>query len=460
ALRLLKLVNSLLDFARLEAGRMAAAYVPTDLALLTEELAGVFRSTIEHAGLKLVVACPPLPEQVYVDRDMWETIVFNLLSNAFKFTFEGTIEVVVRQAGTHAELQVRDSGIGIAADELPRLFERFHRVTDARGRTFEGSGIGLALVQELVALHGGIIQVHSTLGQGTTFVVTLPFGSAHLPQHQIGEAPAARSGSARGSAYLEEARRWLPDETAVELDESVPDSSMPSVTGDRAYILLADDNADVRAYIRRLLSPLYHVEAVADGMAALKAAQARRPDLVLADVMMPGMDGFTLLRELRADPHLQTVPVILLSARAGEEARVEGLAARADDYLTKPFSARELLARIAARLELARLRTQLDQERAALATLFSQSPVPIAILHGPQLVFELANLAYTRVVGRNDLVGKPLLQALPETAQQGFAELLHQVMATGEPVVGHETLLRLARRPGQELEDTYWTFIY
>jgi PAS domain S-box-containing protein len=365
ALRLLKLVNTLLDFSRIEAGRIQAAYQPTDLAELTAELASVFRSAVERAGLKLVVDCPPLPEPVYVDREMWEKIVFNLLSNALKFTFEGAIEVVVRKAGSSAELTVRDTGTGIPPDELPRLFERFHRVSGARGRTFEGTGIGLALVQELARLHGGEVRVESTLGRGSAFHVTIPLGAAHLPADRIGHG-GAQEAQSHNLAYVEEALRWLPEGQEPRTENQEPlevfqaNGSQFSVLGSSpgGRILLADDNADMREYVRRLLSGRYTIETVADGAAALAAARERPPDLLITDVMMPQLDGFGLLHELRADPRTSEVPVVLLSARAGEEARVEGLAAGADDYLVKPFSARELLARVESLLELARLRRE------------------------------------------------------------------------------------------------------
>ena len=181
ALRQLKLVNTLLEFSRIEAGRIEASFEPTDLSTLTTELASVFRSTVERAGLTLVVDCPPLPVPVYLDRAMWEKVVLNLLSNAFKFTFDGQIEVSLRLVEKRAQLTVRDTGTGIPEEELPRLFERFHRVKNARGRSFEGSGIGLAFVKELVRLHGGDVSVQSTVGRGSAFLVTIPLGSAHLP---------------------------------------------------------------------------------------------------------------------------------------------------------------------------------------------------------------------------------------------------------------------------------------
>ena len=417
SLRLLKLVNTLLDFSRIEAGRIDAVYEPVDLAKLTTDLASVFRSAVERAGLKLVVDCQPLSEPVYVDREMWEKIVLNLLSNAFKFTFEGEIEVrlriadcglrieepagnerstgqsaiiheKVREKGVQsairnpqsAILTVRDTGTGIPEAEAPRLFERFHRVKGARGRSYEGSGIGLALVQELVKLHGGEVRVESEVDRGSEFTVMIPLGKAHLPAERIGAARDLASTGLRGEAYVEEALRWLPSEAErrregetegqreVQREEeverqkeamqslSVSPSFPLSVSPSSTRILLADDNADMREYVRRLLGGQYEVEAVADGEAALNAIRERMPDLVLTDVMMPHLDGFGLLRELRADERLKTIPVILLSARAGEEARVEGMEAGADDFLVKPFIARELLARVEAHLKLHRVR--------------------------------------------------------------------------------------------------------
>ncbi len=445
--RLHKLVNTLLDFSRIEAGRAQASYTPTDLAAFTAELASSFRSAIEKAGLKLILSCPPGAPPAYVDRDMWEKIVLNLLSNAFKFTFEGEIEVRLRQTAQRIELVVRDSGTGIPAAELPRIFERFRRVEGARSRTHEGTGIGLALVQELVRQHGGTVQVDSAEGTGSTFTVSMPAGKAHLPAERIG-AERLLAPSAIGAApFVEEALRWLPD------------AEPPPAPGSaRPRIVWADDNADMREYVRRLLGARYEVHAVTDGAAALAAARALRPDLVLADVMMPRLDGLDLARSLRADPQTQAIPVILLSARAGEEARIEGLAAGADDYLYKPFSARELMAQVAARLELGRLQARLRQERADLEALFAQTPVPTAVLRGPELLFEMANPAYRQVVGGRELVGKPLLEALPEARGQGFDELLRQVLRSGTPHVGRETLVRLARNG--TLEDTYFTFIY
>jgi PAS domain S-box-containing protein len=357
ALRLLKLVNTLLDFSRMEAGRVRARFAPVDLAVLTADLASAFRSAMEGGGLRFDVDCPPLGEPIYVDHDMWEKIVLNLLSNALKFTFEGAVRVALRRVGERVEFTVSDTGAGIPEHELPSLFERFHRIEGTRARTHEGSGIGLALVRDLVALHGGNIHATSRVGEGSTFTVTLRTGFAHLPADQVDTKQAsARASTSVASAYVKEALRWLPDTEDVA-------SSEVHASPDAAHVLLADDNSDMRAYVARLLRRQWHVEVVADGAEALAAARRRRPDLVISDVMMPNLDGFGLLRELRADPSLRAIPVILLSARAGEEARVEGVEAGADDYLVKPFSARELVARVGSLLQLTELRRVLDKER-------------------------------------------------------------------------------------------------
>ncbi len=368
-MRLLKLVNTMLDFSRIEAGRAQARYQPVDLGLLTAELASNFESLAQKAGLRLIVQCRGLAasEPAYVDRDMWEKIVLNLLSNAFKFTLQGEIEVRLEREDGQAVLTVRDTGVGIPVEELPRMFQRFHRVEDSRGRTHEGTGIGLALVQELVKLHGGTVSVASAMGEGSTFRVTIPLGKAHLDPSRVGKAGEAGSASMTPAAFVEEALRWLPDEPQGngQVLEHLEDGAFPETLAavaerfkGKPHILWADDNADMRAYVRRLLGDRFEVTAVPDGQAALEAARARRPDLILSDVMMPKLDGFGLLRELRADPQLRETPVILLSARAGQEARIEGMEAGADDYLIKPFSARELLALVESHLKMSLFRRQ------------------------------------------------------------------------------------------------------
>lgn len=370
-LRLLKLVNALLDFSRLEAGRVQARCELTDLGAFTTELASVFRSAVERAGMRLIVSCPTPALPVYVDREMWEKIVLNLLSNAFKFTAEGEIEVSLAAHGEAVELRVRDTGSGIPEQQLPQIFERFHRVEGARSRTHEGTGIGLALVRELVKLHGGEIAVSSQAGEGTQFTVSIPSGTAHLSPEHVQKSRSVSSSPSTGSLYLEEALRWLPELEPATLEADAEQRNAPgfsrrnmrrTAAGEMLpIVLLADDNADMREYVQRLLSAEYNVIAVADGDALLTAACEVKPDLVLSDVMMPGRDGFSALQILRTDPKTRTIPVILLSARAGTEARIEGLSAGADDYIAKPFSAKELLARVAALLELSKVRIAASQ---------------------------------------------------------------------------------------------------
>jgi len=385
-LRLLKLVNTLLDFSRIEAGRARAAYEPVDLSAFTAELASVFRSAVEKAGLQLDIDCPPMSEPAYVDREMWEKIVLNILSNAFKFTFDGGIEVKLRNTGTHFELTVRDTGTGIPADELPKVFERFHRVAGARGRTHEGSGIGLALVQELARLHGGAVVAESTYGEGATFRVRIPVGSNHLPQAQVGSAATQTSTAIGAQPFIEEALRWFPDtgsdDEPILWDAPAGERAEGGPAG-RSRILLVDDNADMRDYVRRLLGTRYDVQVAEDGEAALAAIEQQPPDLVLSDIMMPRLDGLGLLTRLRSNPRTSTLPIILLSARAGEESRVEGLQTGADDYVIKPFTARELLARVAANLDTARIRRNAakaaEASEARLAAVLQQLPVGVGV---------------------------------------------------------------------------------
>ena len=306
SLRLLRLVNTLLEFSRIEAGRGHATFQATDLSTTTIELASQFRSAVDKAGLRLEIACPPLPFEVHVDRAMWEKILFNLLSSALKFTFEG--------------------------------------------------GIGLALVKELVKLHGGELEVASVEGQGSCFTVRLPSGTGHLLPAQILSGPVAPPAASAAAAFVQEALLWTPAASA-------PEASCRSILGEgRPRILLADDNADMRDYLQHLMEGEYEVVAVPDGEAAFAAALACRPNLVLTDVMMPRLDGFGLLNQLRSDPRTRTLPVIFLSARAGEAARVDGVAQGADDYLVKPFTARELQARVSTHLALARVRGELEVE--------------------------------------------------------------------------------------------------
>ena len=373
-LRLGKLVNALLDFSRIEAGRSQARYEQVDLATLTADLASSFRAAFQRAGLAFEVDCRPLDEPAYVDREMWEKVVLNLLSNALKYTFAGSVRVTLSQEGGQAVLRVSDTGVGIPPQDMPRLFERFHRGTASRARSNEGSGIGLALVKELVGAawrphHGG--QRRRTPAPPSPS--RIPLGRAHLAPASVvpaGSGAPAAADPAAVDPYVQEALRWLPGAGATGAADPAAPAGQPGSDGqDMAAagparpgapvsVLVADDNADMREYLQRLLQTRYRVTAVADGQAALDAVRAAPPDLIISDVMMPGLDGLRLAQELRADPRTAGVPLLLLSARAGQEAAVEGLEAGADDYLVKPFAAQELLARVRANVDLARLRSR------------------------------------------------------------------------------------------------------
>lgn len=342
ALRLLKLVNALLDFSRIEAGRYDAKFVPTDLCAFTTEICSLFRSAIEHEGLTFDVTCEDCSESAFIDRDMWEKVVLNLVSNAFKFTQKGKISVRVLQTKDKFQLIVADTGSGIATSEQGNLFKRFHRLKAQNARTFEGTGIGLALVQELVQLHGGQISVTSDEGVGTEFTVEIPRGRAHLPPDEVTEEENAAE-LKHSQSFLEEMKTWF--------SEYSNNLNINQYDGLKQHIMIVEDNADVRAYLLRLLNLLWSAEAVPNGRAALEALKDRVPDLIVTDIMMPDIDGFELLRNIRASESLKKVPVIFLSARAGDEARAEGIEAGANDYLVKPFTVRELYARVAVQLQ-------------------------------------------------------------------------------------------------------------
>ena len=361
-------------------------------------------------------------------------------------------------------LTVSDTGVGVAESELPRLFERFHRIEGSRARTHEGSGIGLALVQELVRLHHGEIAATSEIGKGTTFSIAIPFGKEHLASSSIREPATVKADDVRprpanqSKIFADEMAEWLPEHPGAATAAAT--TAKAGGRDSEIRILVADDNSDMREYVARLIGARWTVETVSDGVAALESIRNRPPTLMVTDVMMPRMDGFALLREIRKDPATRRIPVVMLSARAGEESRIEGLEAGADDYIVKPFTARELIARIAARLDLHRLGTLLEKERSAIESLFEQTPVPIAVLTGPDVVYSIANQAYREVVGNRDVRRKPILEALPELKGQGFDTLAREVMRTGKPYIGREALVRLNRRGTGQLEDTYFTFIY
>ncbi|MEU7799242.1 ATP-binding protein [Micromonospora arborensis] len=424
ATRLLTLVNSLLTFSSLEAGRARSDARVVDLAALTAELAGVFRAAVERAGLTLEVSCPPLPRPVTLDPVNWERIVTNLLSNALKYTFIGRIRVALTADDEEVRLTVADTGIGIADTDLPKLFERFHRVRGARSRSHEGTGIGLALVYELARLEGGEVRVASRVGVGSTFTVALPWSAVHRTAVS-GPAVDGRGDAAR--AAVQEAMGWLT-EPGGGLTEPDPASGPATDELAGARILVADDNTDMRAYLSRLLTGQgWQVRAVTDGQQALDEVHREPPDLVLTDVMMPVLDGFDLVRRLRADPATRALPVLVLSARAGGQASVEGLSLGADDYLVKPFAAAELIARIRAAIRRARLHPAGDAPPAVDAAAVPTRPGPVTTVAPTPAVkpplIATAGLANPTHSSRPAVTDAPVV-AEPRTDRKGLGDIL------------------------------------
>lgn len=442
-LRMQKLVNTLLEFSRIEAGRVEGRYTRLDICRFTRDLASTFRSTIEKAGMELDFRCEPVWSDVYVDTEMWERIVLNLISNAFKYSNGGTIGVRLRQTENNIVLNVSDNGIGIPPDEVHKIFDRFHRVEQrSGGKSQEGTGIGLAMVKELVKLHNGSISVSSRLGEGSDFRVTIPVGRDHLPPAKIIDTSSEMPVSINSDAFVQEAMKWVSDD-----GEGIPETMTADPGGvqkpqalpaRRAYtILLADDNADMRDYVKRLLIQRYHVITAVNGPEAYDRIAKIRPDLILTDIMMPGMNGFELIARVKAHPDLKSIPVIILSARAGEEAEVEGLDAGANDYLVKPFLARELIARVDACIKIAKSRAE-SEER--LRNIIMHSPVAMGTLMGESFVVEIINDHALKVLGQSydEVIGRQFLEVFPDLASQNLGNMLKEVYRTGMPFSASE----------------------
>ncbi|HEX5394117.1 MAG TPA: EAL domain-containing protein [Rhodocyclaceae bacterium] len=439
ALRMLKQVNTLLDFARIEAGRANVWYEPTDLAALTTELGAAFRPAMEQVGLTFQVDCPPLPDAVYVDREMWEKIILNLLSNAFKFTQTGGVVMRLEAVEGRARLTVLDTGSGIPEAELPRLFERFHRIEQTDARVHAGTGIGLVLVQDLVKLHGGTIQVESVVGSGTQVTVEIPMGCAHLPPVSVKTfSPMLPLGDI-ANTYIQEALTWVPKPAVTISMRRRAGEDQTSLR--RANILVVDDNADMRNYLARLLSAQHEVQTSANGTEALETVRKAAPDLVITDIMLSGMTGYELLRAIREDPETTQIPVIIVSGAGGDHAVVEGLAAGADDYLVKPFKARELLARVATQLNQSaasrserELRSNAEATRARLdLVLESVSDAVIGVSAEGTLTYINNRAARRTGKEKDELLGHDLTTLFPGDDGHLVKQCLTQVIRNRSP---------------------------
>lgn len=448
SLRLQKLVNTLLDFSKIEAGKLDANFVQTDLAQLTKDLASSFRSAIESAGIKYEVNVQEI-KIALVDVEMWEKIVLNLISNAFKYTERGAITVALYEQDDRIQLKVSDTGIGMDEDQLEKIFERFYRVNSQGGRSQEGTGIGLAMVKELVHLHNGDIRVESKKNQGSTFIVSIPLNEPSV------DSKGNRNHKDRNSklrrAFVEEASKW----DTIGNRQTEPTNIKPSVTR-KQTVIVADDNHDMRSYITRILSDQFSVVSVNNGEEAFAHAKELLPDIIISDIMMPKLDGFGLLQALKANFSTRNIPLIFLSARAGEEAKVEGIQAGADDYLVKPFSAKELLARVTNQININNTRRALEKQ---FFNLFLQSPVHIHVMRGPEHVFEFFHPLGKAFTGGKDFTGKKVREVLPEIEGQGYFEMLDQVYHEGKSFNIPESKAFLKNEKG-ELTEYYFHITY
>lgn len=416
AIRLLRLVNNLLDFSRIESGRVKAQFQLTDIAKFTTDLASSFRSVIESAGLKFYVNCVYIVQPVYVDKSMWEKIVLNLLSNAFKYTLNGSISISLITKNGVVELKVKDTGVGIPEDELPRMFERFHRVENVTGRTYEGTGIGLSLVSELVKLHGGDITVTSKVGEGSEFTVSLPVGKKHVPKDQLLETDQ-HFDARLSETFIEEAGLFVEGNVSQQHGESPKPADLPTV-------LIVDDNADMRKYVSGILSEHFNVITANNGLDALHKLETNMPALVLTDVMMPIMDGIQLLKAIKVNKKYANLPVILLTARAGEESRIEGYETGADDYLVKPFSSKELFARISGQIA---TRKKIEEYGKQLEYFIREAPVGIAVYRGREFIIDRANEKMLEMWGktREEVQGKTVSDIFPEIANDERLQVIY-----------------------------------
>ncbi|NUR17181.1 MAG: response regulator [Dermatophilaceae bacterium] len=394
--RLTGLVDRILDLTRVEAGAVEPHWAVVDLVTVTTGVAANFRPAIERLGIEFVVECDDLGREAHVDVDMYERILLNLLSNALKFTPQGRIGIRLEGDAEGYEVSVSDTGIGIPEKDRDHVFDRFRQLAgsdDRRSR--EGAGIGLSIVRQLVGLLGGRISVDSREGRGSTFTVRLPWGA---PPTRSASRPSITPRPAE--SFISEAVAWgrahHDDQGAQDARETpVSGPSGPSGPSGRPTLLVVEDNPDMRWHVTRHLRGDYEVVTSRDGVEALAQMRAARPDIVLADVMMPRMDGLTLVREIREDPALRDVPVVLLSARAGVEASTIGLTMGADDYVVKPFDPTELRARLAANLVRAQSRSR---DAAWLRGILGAIQDPLIVADAEGTVVEL-NEAFTRDYG-------------------------------------------------------------
>ena len=354
--RQLQLVNQLLDLSKLDAGKMELRAHKENFVPFLKGVVHAYQSLAIQKDIDLKLVCPIDDLQLYFNRDKMEKILYNLLSNAFKFTSTGgKVIVELKKNGGYAVVRVSDTGTGIASNEIPHIFDRFFQSDLNKNTEVAGSGIGLALVKELVQLHGGTIAVSSKVGHGTTFTLEFPIGRQHLTKEAVID----------DSQDLSES---LPVDFPKEMDAAISPLAAPSkpVSNEVPHLLVIEDNTDVRSFIRLRLEQSFHISEAINGQQGIDMAVELMPDIIISDVMMPEKDGFEVCKTLKSDIRTCHIPIILLTARAAHKAKMEGLETGADDYLTKPFNSEELELRA---LNLVRLRRQLKERFAETITL-------------------------------------------------------------------------------------------
>ena len=434
--RLLRLVNQLLDLQRLDAGRMQPNFRPCDLEAVVSQVVDSFRPYCEKKGLTLLTQLNPCPA-TYLDLEKFDKILYNLLSNAMKFTAAGKqITIVTRLEGEHCLLQVIDTGIGILPDQIPFLFERFRQAEGSANRSYEGTGLGLALVKELIELHRGKITVESVYGEGTTFSVWLQVGSAHLPIEQVTEDQAELQ-SSRAAVELVGLEMELQESSESsnlnsDLEDSIQNSKFKVQESNPSHILVVDDNPDLRSYVSGILRKQgYQVWTARNGAEGFQNAQNRRPHLIVTDLMMPIVSGLDLIRMIRRDDDLKGTPIVLLTAKADEDTRIEGAELGADAYLSKPFNDRELLAEVRNLLSL----KENEQRVAQLNTYLTESVLkrflPPALVQRAakgELMLDLRPEPRLITVLFSDIVG--FTQLSNTLRSRRVAELLNEYLAS------------------------------
>jgi adenylate cyclase len=440
--RLLRLVNQLLDIQRLDAGKMHACFRPCNLVEFTSQTIDAFRPYCDRKNIHLFSEFSKCPE-IYLDLEKFDKVLYNLLSNAMKFTPSNgriTVNISADPDGKQCILSVHDTGIGIREDQIPFLFDRFRQAEGSVNRSYEGSGLGLSLVKELVNLHGGNISVTSDYGYGTTFMIAIPTGKKHLPADQVTNLPADLQIS-RASVELADLETDLGLEEDSFITDSEHEESPLTHTG---KILIVDDNRDLRGYLRRVLNQAgYSVISAHNGAHGYTQAQEHRPDLIVTDLMMPQVSGLDLIAMIRQDPELSGIPMILLTAKANEETRIEGTEIGADAYLAKPFNDRELLAEVRNLLAL-----KTNERRVAQLNLYLTESVLKRFLP-PSLVSKAATgelsldlrpeprmitVLFTDIVGFTSLANTLRSRRVAELLNQYLGAMTEAIFANGGTV--------------------------